>query len=196
MKKSLLIAIVVIVVIAVVVALILMRGSVVQQSGEASKEGLRVQVLESKSSDAVRVKATSMQIGGQTYASYGLYYRDNGYAYLVKLRVSNDAKETYGIAYRLITDRGQYDMTISCTAGVYTESLPTDPKYRELFEKAVEVEAGKLYGLDVSSIAISPGSTLEYYVVFCIPRGETPQKIHVLARTLEGKVVEFDVNLK
>lgn len=191
MKKSYPIAIIAIVIVAIVVAVILFHGGVVQKPRGDPKEGLIIEVLELVIVDVVKVRMAQ----SDGFTSYGLYYRDNGYVYLVGLRVSNKAKETCGIAYRLATDKGQYEMIHSCTIDTFVPGLPEqDPKYQELFNKAVEVD--KLYVVqNVFDAALSPEATQEYYVPFCIPRGEIPRKIHIVVRTLGGEVIEFDAYL-
>lgn len=80
-------------------------------------------------------------------------------------------------------------MTISCTVTIAAESTPIDPEYRSLLEKAIKVRPGKLYGLDVSSIAIMPGATLEYYVVFRTLGCRTPQKLYKVASAKKVKTI-------
>lgn len=199
-KKILIIVLVIAVVSAVAIALFFFSSSVrdnrVQKQGESFAEGLRIRVLEVRRIDALKACFAATQVNNQTYAAYALYYRDNGYVYLIKLRVSNEASTTRGVVYKLLADRDIYDLTLSCNMTPVTPPLPVDPRYRELFERAIELDASELYGTNNTSVMIPPGTTVEYHVFFCTPRDDTPRKLRVRATTPEGRLFEFDVDLR
>lgn len=132
----------------------------------ASKEGLTVEVLETKTFESVKVQR-SYGPGTETK----LYYTPDGYIYVMKLRVKNNAERIYAFNHGLVLDKGRGAHPAGCQ--VFDSNYPN---YQELLSKAVE-----LHETFLDVYGVSPKETVEYYVFFCVPRDAKIIKLVVMA---------------
>ncbi len=182
------------VVIAVVVAWFLLGGfSGISGKGVGSSSPLRVEVVEVK--EVAGIKIPTAESGNTKF--YNVYYPEPGYkGYLIKIRVSNNGDETYGIAFRLIADNGeQVDILGNTMLGFSGGSLQTVPS--DVLEKAIEINPDMLYGYGgLKTFIISPGASEEIYLFYGVPQNSKPAELHVIAKgAVSGKIIEFNIKI-
>ncbi len=193
-KKSGVVKVVIIlaiVVIAGVAAWFLLGGF--GGKGVGSSGPLRVEIVEVK--EVAGIKIPTAESGNIKF--YNVYYPEPGYkGYLIKIRVSNNGDETYGIAFRLIADNGeQIDITGHMILGFSGGSLQSVPS--DVLEKAIEINPDKLYGYGgLKTFTISPGASEEIYLIYGVPQNSKPAELHVIAKGVaSSKVIEFNVKI-
>lgn len=196
MDKKLLVAIIIVMLILLSIVVLYMLGIFSRRPAETTRQevsrgDLTVEVLEAKRGEVLRIPIG--KVGDQTL--YIFYHREDGYVYLVRLRISNEGTQTYTVDIRLITDKDQYHIFRGCRI---ESPRPSTPEYQSLNARAIEVSRDvDVYGYDITAIlGISPGARKELYVFYCPRSGETPQKLHIIAGSPTGRIIELSVPLR
>ena len=78
---------------------------------------------------------------------------------------------------------------------VVSPSIATDEQ-KTLLEKAREYPQEMLQAAIAGALQLTPGASTEQVLLYGLQPGEELVKLHVIAKSLSGKIIEFDVPIK
>ena len=119
---------------------------------------------------------------------------------MLRIRVSNTGSETYALGIVLVTSKGRQFRLLQEERG--TETIVASPSIATGEEKAL-LEQAREYLEDMMQAIIAgtipqlaPGASTEQVLLYGLQPGEELVKLHVIAKSLSGRVVEFDVPIR
>jgi hypothetical protein len=147
--------------------------------------------------DAVVVNASRASMGNETSSAYYyLYYVKEGLrSALLKVRVENHASEVYSLRFILITSTGRQVGPLQEDRGII-QSIVANSSVFNRFGSWDELPYSESYleGLTACEIkSLAPGATVETYLFYGFYPNEKPVKLHIIAKSVSGHVIELDV---
>ncbi len=171
------------------------RGALSSSSSSSMESGpIRVTVLDvEKGVDAVKTKVA--ESGG--VETWSLYYVNPGLnGVLLRIKAENRGSETYAVGLVLITSKGRQLGLLHGDMGITLAVVSPQVSMGEqkvLFEKAKEYPREYMQAIIAGTLELAPGASTEQILLYGLQPGEEPVKLHVIAKSITGKVVEFDV---
>jgi len=159
---------------------------------------IRVRVL-SVEKGVTAVKYKVAEAGGvSTYTIF--HVKDGLEGYLLRIRVSNTGSETYALGIVLVTSKGRQLGLLQGDMGI--EAIVTSPgiatgEQKALLKQAREYPEDMMQAIIAGTIPqLAPGASTEQILLYGLQPGEKPVKLHVIAKSLSGRVIEFDVPIR
>jgi len=145
------------------------------------------------------VKYKVAEAGGvSTYAIF--HVKDGLEGCLLRIRVSNTGSEPYALGIVLVTSKGRQLGLLQGEMGI--EAIVTSPgiateEQKTLLEQAKEYPKDMMQAVIAGTIPqLTPGASTEQILLYGLQPGEKPVKLHAIAKSLSGHVIEFDVPIR
>jgi len=215
-RKLVAIIAVVIVAVAIIGVVILLQQQNQQSSQSTSGGQTKPQTIVSgplqvssisveKTNACLKTLVIEFNSGGTTCRGYNIATVRSGLqGYLVSFKFSNTGSETYGVTFVLITSKGRQlgflqalqgsDRGIDVTLGV--SDCHASDEDKALLNRCVEIPQDTFNILTTNTIVtLSPGASIDVKLLYGLQPDESPLKVHVIARSILGTTLEFDIPL-
>ncbi len=199
MNRSYLVAIIILVlVLAVGISYVASHRKEATENVKSEKSTpIKVSVIEVKKGIAGLKHKYGENEGSSVYQL--LYVEKGREGYLIKVKVTNEGTETYGLTFVLITSSGkQLGRVEDKTGTVLTvaDSLTTSSYIKDIIQKAIDVPADDLVYATMQTItSLAPGASVEMPLFYGLLPGDKPVKLHIIAKGIKGGILEFDVKI-